>query len=386
MARKSTIVATGFAMFAMFFGAGNIVFPLALGQISQNQNIWGTFGLMITAVIVPLAGLIGMLLYDGNYNEFFKKIGKTPGFILSTLILCLIGPFAGIPRCITIAYSTLSTTGLPFISSINLLTFSAITCVVIFLFTIRPTKILGLIGKVLTPILLLSLAVIIVVGFWTMPSAEPSHLTRFETFSKGVVEGYNTMDLLASFFFSSIILVCLRDRFKIEEKKSMISTAIVGAAIAAILLLTVYFCFSSLAAGYSSALESVPDHQLLGTLACQLLGPYAGLVVAVLVYLAVLTTMIALTTIFSGFLQKTVFKKKVSYVVTLILTLAISFAVSTLHFDGIAAFVGPILQICYPALIALAILNILHKTYDFKYIKYGFYGILGLTALIRVLS
>lgn len=382
--RKSTILTTGFAMFAMFFGAGNIVFPLALGQFSQNQNLWGALGMAITAVFVPLAGLISMLLYDGDYKQFFRKIGKVPGFVLSGMILCLIGPFAGIPRCITIAHSTVASTGL--FSSLNLIVFSLAACLLIFLFTYRPTKILGLIGKVLTPVLLISLVVIVVKGFFGIPSAEISAYTRMQTFTTGVIEGYNTMDLLASFFFSSVILICLRDENKKSDKKGMMKAAVIGSVIASGLLLSVYFSFSFLAAGYSSTLQSVAGHEMLGTLACELLGPYAGLLVAVLVCFAVLTTMIALTVIFSEFLHEIIFRKKISYIASLIITLMVSFAVSTLQFDGIAAFVGPILQLCYPALIALAILGILHKVYGFKHVALTFYTILGATALIKLIS
>ncbi len=162
--RVSTILTTGFAMFAMFFGAGNIVFPLALGQFSQNQNVWGALGMAITAVFVPLAGLIAMLLHDGDYKQFFRKIGRVPGFLLSAMILCLIGPFAGIPRCITIAHSTVTSTGI--FSNLPLIFFSGAACLLIFLCTYRPTKIVGLIGKILTPILLISLVVIVVKGFF----------------------------------------------------------------------------------------------------------------------------------------------------------------------------------------------------------------------------
>src|SRR5262245_5287910 len=95
--KRSTVWSTGLAMFAMFFGAGNIVFPLALGQFTQDKNFYGILGLVVTAVLVPLLGLLSMLLYEGNYASFFQRIGKIPGFCLTLLILGLIGPFGGIP-------------------------------------------------------------------------------------------------------------------------------------------------------------------------------------------------------------------------------------------------------------------------------------------------
>ncbi|MCH9608578.1 MAG: Branched-chain amino acid transport system 2 carrier protein [Chlamydiales bacterium] len=372
-------------MFAMFFGAGNIVFPLALGQFAQNQNFWGMLGLVVTAVFVPLMGLMGMFLYGGNYNKFFGQVGKVPGSILVFLILCLIGPFGGIPRCIAISHATLTAIDLPYLSTLNLLTFSAVVCLLIYLFTCRPARIVPLLGKVLTPFLLLTLGIIVAKGLFVMPHAAVVDHTRFHTFWAGFTEGYNTMDLLASFFFSSIILVFFKSQTE-EEKQGALRVALKGGLFAAILLALVYGSFSFLAAGFSSSLEAVASHQLLGALSVELLGPYAGLIVAVLVFFAVLTTMIALTAIFSRFLQEKIFRGKISYPLALVATLATSFAVSILRFDGIAAFVTPILQLCYPALIVLAAANILHKLYNFQYVKLVFYTTLGTTALIQLLA
>jgi len=94
---RTTVWATGFAMFSMFFGAGNVVFPLELGLGAQSQNIWAIAGLLITAVGVPFIGLISMTLFNGNYHHFFERIGKVPGFIVAALIMGLIGPFGALP-------------------------------------------------------------------------------------------------------------------------------------------------------------------------------------------------------------------------------------------------------------------------------------------------
>ncbi len=352
--------------------------------------MFGMLGMLITSVLVPLLGLLAMILFEGNYYDFFRKIGRIPGTAMIVLILMLIGPFAGIPRCIAISHSTLTATfGIDAFPGVNLLTFSAFSCLIIFLFTYRPTKILGLLGKVLTPLLLLSLGVIAVKGLFGMPPAGLSEHGRFETFLNGFVEGYNTMDLLASFFFSSVVLVCLRQQFKNEDeqknRKRMMTIAIFGALIAAFLLTVIYFSFSLLAAGYSNSLDSVANHQLLGTLAYQILGPYGSPVVGASVLFAVLTTEIALTAIFSKFLQEKILRNKIPYHFALVITLAIAFCVSTLQFDGIVALVNPVLQFFYPALIALALLNILHKVYNFKHIKLLFYGTVATTFLVRLL-
>src|SRR3984957_3942591 len=97
-ATKSATIATGLAMFSMFFGAGNVVFPLALGKIAQDQNVFAILGMLITAVGVPFLGLVAMTLFNGNYIHFFERLGKVPGFLVVTAMLGLIGPFGAIPR------------------------------------------------------------------------------------------------------------------------------------------------------------------------------------------------------------------------------------------------------------------------------------------------
>jgi branched-chain amino acid:cation transporter, LIVCS family len=381
---RRAIWSTGLAIFAMFFGAGNIVFPLALGQYTQDKTVYGILGLIVTAVLVPLTGLLAMLLYEGDYGAFFRRIGKIPGFCVAVAILALIGPFGGIPRCITISFSTLDAFGFKPIKWMNLLTFSTLTCLLLFLFTYRPSRILSLLGYVLTPLLLLSLALIVGKGLWIMPAADAALHQRWETFLHGLLAGYNTLDLLAAFFFSSVVLLCLRKNGGEKERHNLLSIAIFGSVVAAILLSLVYTCFSLLAAGYSKELKSVASDQLLGTLAYQLLGPYAGLIASIAVCFACFTTEIALTAIFATFLQKTLFKEKIPYTVALIVTLVLSLLISTLRFSGISAFLGPIVQVCYPALIVLSILNILHKTSHFKPVKSFFYGTLALSLAIYV--
>lgn len=375
---KSVSVWTiGLAMFTMFFGAGNIIFPLAVGQLAQDKNSWAVIGLGLTAVLIPLAGLLAMMLFEGNYREFFKRIGKVPGFIMVALILAIIGPLGALPRCITISHSTMAQFGLDNIWGMNLITFSLISCAVVFLFTFRPNKILSLLGYVMTPVLILSLCIIIVKGIFSMSSSGTTTLTGWESFSAGLMGGYNTMDLLATFFFSGVVLTCLRkenDQTPLRDNKRLFMTAVLSCVIAAAALMLFYVGFSYLAAGYSTELVGVASHEILGKLALNLLGPYAGLVVGVAIFFACVTTEIALAAVFAQFLQKTLLKERVSYTTALIITLFIAFFVSTLRFEGISAFLVPILQICYPALIVLTVLNILHKLYNFKPVKILFYG------------
>ena len=364
----STIIATGLAIFSMFFGAGNVVVPLALGQYAQDKAFIGIIGLLITAVGVPLAGVMAMTLFNGNYKDFFARIGKVPGFILALFIMGLIGPFGVIPRCITLSYSTIKM----YTPGISLPVFSILSCILIFVFTFKKNRILDLLGYVLTPLLLLCLGIIIVKGLIVSPSAPIADHSHVTYFVHGLKEGYQTMDLLGAFFFSGVVLACLRkDDVPATEGnyKQLIKMTLQASCIGAFLLAIIYVGFSYVASFYSETLSVYKPDELLGALAREILGPSAGIIASIAVALACLTTAIAISSVFAEFLFKEVFREKVSYIASLIITLVAGFFISTLSFTGIMKFLVPILQVCYPALIVLSILNIAFKLYKFKPVK-----------------
>ena len=378
-------LSTGLAMFSMFFGAGNIVFPIALGEFARGHQFMGMLGLLITAIFVPFLGLFSILAFEGNYRIFFARIGKVPGFILMLLILGLIGPFGGIPRCITISYSTLHAFGINSLAGINLFSFSALCCIVIFIFTYQPNKVLPLLGKVLTPLLLICLGCIVVKGFWMQGSISPAQsLSSLEIFTRGFLDGYNTMDLLAAFFFSSIVLLCLKSGSLSSQKETL---KIAGAAslIAAVLLGLIYVLFCTLAARHGNDLSGIPSERMLGALAFKCLGPQAGMIAGCAICFACLTTEIALTVVVAEFVHDTLLKKKFSYVLCLIFSLVVTFAISILKFQGISNFIVPILQFLYPALIVLSATNLLYYWTGFACTKRIFYSVVLATLLLKVL-
>src|ERR1700729_2091169 len=104
---KSEALAIGLAMFSMFFGAGNIIYPLAVGQYAGDKNLFAMMGLILTAAVMPIAGVIAMILFDGDYRKFFGRLGRIPGFLLALTTISLLGPLGSSPRCIALAYTTL---------------------------------------------------------------------------------------------------------------------------------------------------------------------------------------------------------------------------------------------------------------------------------------
>ena len=324
------------------------------------------FGLILTAAVMPIVGVIAMILFDGNYREFFGRLGKLPGLILALIIISLLGPLGSTPRCIALSYTTLKTS----FPELTPVFFSAIACGIIFLFTIRKNHILSLLGWVLTPLLLGSLITIIVMGLNTSFEVQKMEHARSDMFLYGLTEGYNTMDLLAAFFFSSTILNILRNRSEDEDINSRrhVNIALRASLVGVVLLAAIYVGFSYLAAFHGHQLVINGKEELLGAITMKIAGAHAGVLVCITIALACLTTAIALISAFTDFIQKEIFPK-VSYEVILLGSILLTFFVSTFEFNGISNFLGPILQICYPGLIVLTFLNIAYHFMNVKPIK-----------------
>jgi LIVCS family branched-chain amino acid:cation transporter len=353
---KSESLAIGLAMFSMFFGAGNIIFPLAVGQFAADQNLYAILGLILTAALMPIAGVIAMILYDGSYRQFFGRIGKGPGFALALFIIALLGPLGSTPRCIALSYTTLKSS----IPALSPTLFCALACSAVYLCAMRKKYLLTLLGWILTPVLLGSLTLIILLGFLSEPEVQNLHTGNDNLFWHGLKEGYNTMDLLAAFFFSSTILNVLKSKFQTAGETHYLKTAFKASLIGAFLLAATYIGFSYLAALHGGGLETMSKDALLSALMVRVAGTYAGTLVCLTIAFACLTTAIALITAFADFVQNEMFPK-VRYEAILAASLLLTFFVSTFEFTGISAFLGPILQLCYPGLILLTFLNIASK-------------------------
>ncbi len=372
----------GFAMFSMFFGAGNITFPIVVGQAVQGGLFKALLGLLITAVFIPFAGLMAITLFNGSYMSFFTRIGKIPGYAVILLLLALVGPFGGIPRCITLIYETMTV----YFLSLHLFIFNVCICFIVFLCCWKKNRALDLIGYVLTPVLLAFLLIIIIKGVFFTPEVPLKTSAIQNSFLYGLKEGYNTMDLLASFFFSALVYQTLKSQMKdSNDTRSLILPVFKACLIGAFLLSVIYIGFSYVAARYSDSLSEVPLGQLLGSLGYIVLGSNAaGLIVSISIALACLTTMIALTVICSEFLQKHLLKERINYKICLVLVLIVSLLISSLKFESIIALLSPVLQSIYPALLALSLLNILYKLFNFKPIKTPVYTIFIIVLLTLI--
>ena len=373
----------GVAIFSMFFGSGNVVFPLLLGAQTGDQVPWALVGLTVTAVGAPLLGLLSSVLFQGDPKAYFYRIGQIPGYFAVLLILGLLGPIGVIPRCFTVAHAAV----LPYFPSLTLFSFSFICGALTLLLLWRRELFLRIMGVWLSPILIITLLAIIGVGIYHAPSLPPSDYKPLSALVEGLLVGYNTMDLLASILFSVSIWILLQEAV---PSKQLVSTYVKASLVGGGLLGLIYLGLSYIAAAHSGDLAVMIPVRILADLSIYLLGPTLGLVANIAIFLACFTTIMSLALAVVDVLHvetiNTWVGQKIPYSYGIMMTLCVLISVifSNLGFEKIMGFLGPILETCYPAMIVLAICNILYKLYDYQWVKIPVYGTLILTLAFKL--
>jgi LIVCS family branched-chain amino acid:cation transporter len=366
----------------MLFGAGNVVFPLALGRESGSTVGWAVTGFCLTAVLVPLLGLVSTVLYDGDYRKFLGRVGVVPGSIIAAICMILIGPFGAIPRCMNTAYAASKW----YFPDFSLFYFSIMAALTIFLFALRRNGVVDLIGKFLGPLKLTLLLSIIVIGiFWVHGSPTQVDMTPTNALLKGVVEGYGTMDLLATIFFAGLIMSSLKKCLGPDTSYQRLAwEGLKAGIVGAILLGVVYAGFCLVAAFHGPSVADVSRYELLNALAPYILGPHGGMLTNATVAVSCLVTALALTTVFAEYLRKSIFKSQLSYLSCLMITTIASGAMANLGFATLMSLIMPVIAACYPALIMLSIVNIAHKLFGFKFVKAPVFATLLVTVITMV--
>lgn len=357
MNKKWLVASTGFALFSMFFGSGNLVFPLTVGQESGGHYFLAALGILFTGVVVPFLGVFGMMLYKGDIYSFFNSFGKKGTFVFSFLALGLMGPFGVLARCLTVAHGAL----LLIFPTLSLPMASLFMSLVIYLLAVNKNKIVTVLGTILTPFLLVAIAAIAFFGLLQGASPNEIDVNGWRALKNGFFQGYQTMDLLAAFFFSQFVIKHLADNFAESDDAAALKVFFKASAIGAGILSSVYFALVVLGWIYSPLLLGKPPQEMLGLIAMESLGSMAAPCLCLAVVFACLTTAIVLASLFADFLRHEVAQEKIGNKLALFMTLAIGFFVSTLEFAGIAKFLGPILETIYPALITLTVVNIACK-------------------------
>lgn len=367
------VLTAGFAMFSMFFGSGNLVFPLLTGQITTSNASLATLGFIVTAVLVPFMGLLSMILYEGDTQSFFSRLGKIPSFLLILMMLSLMGPFGVVPRCISVAYGGLHI----LYPDLSYWGFSLFFCFLIFVLIWRSNKVVDVIGLLLTPFKLGGLMFLMIVGLYFSDPALPSSLTKEAALTFGLTKGYQTMDLMAAFFFSSTTVFYLKDHLKAGDGQSKLLTlSLLASTLGALILGVAYIGFIALGARYAPSLANIPAESLLAVISYEALGDIALPIVSFTMAVACLATAVILTLLFVEFFYRDVLTTKVNEKLCMVLTVGLTFGVSLFGFSKICEMLGVVLEISYPALIALAITNIIQKLAKIDLKAYPFWIVL----------
>ena len=372
---SSYIITVGLAIFSMFFGAGNLMFPLEVGLHAGAQNMYGMLGFLITAVCLPLLGLISMILFDGNYENFFGRLGTGAGKVVIFLCMLIIGPAIAIPRIVTLSHTMIAPfLPIPLLQNIepfSSFVFAFLFLGITFLATFRENRIVDLLGKVISPLLLLSLIIIIAKGIFSAEAVVPSTVLPWDAFKINFIRGYETLDLLGGIFFSSIVLHILKNTIGGMVGMNRNRLAMIGLKAGALGVSLLALVYSGM-----SILSMYHGHDLAGSgglfrmLAFRVLGGHGALVIGTAVLMACLSTSIALNAVVAEYFQIHIFNRKVSYGLSLFVVLLLCVPLSTFGLDYVRALTGgPMVYIGYPAIIAITFCNIAYKLFNFKPIK-----------------
>jgi len=366
----SKLISTGLAVFSMLFGAGNLMYPIAVGLSSGQNNIYGMLGFTITAVLLPVFGLVAMILFDGDYDEFFQRLGKVPGKITVLLCMIIIGPLLVIPRIVTLSHVMIA----PFLPQVSPLVFALIFLTITFLLTFRESKIVDLLGKFISPALLASLAIIIVKGLWNASERITVNITPLAAFKENLWRGYGTLDLLGAIFFSAIVINLLKENFfTVTTKRDLNDLAIFGfkaGLIGTSLLGIIYWGMSYLGVFYGHGLENVNEGEGFREISFKILDSYGSFVIVIAVLMACLSTAIALGAVVGEYAQRHVFNRKISFPWALAAVLIASLPLSIFGLGTVLKLTGgPVMYIAYPVLITLTMLNIAYKKIGFMPVK-----------------
>ena len=229
------VIVIGFALFSMFFGAGNLIFPPHLGMTSGDEWLTGFSCFIFVEVFLSCVGIYAMVLGGGSITALEDAIGKIPGRVLNIIIILCTGVLIAPPRT---AATTFEMSIAPFTDKISLLAFSIIFFAIVFITTIRPTRFVDIIGKYLTPILVICTFILIIAGI-VNPIGEIAPPLSSTVAQDGVIAGYQTMDILAVVGFGIVMLNTLRLKGYTDHKVQL-KAIIYICIVAGLLLCSIY--------------------------------------------------------------------------------------------------------------------------------------------------
>ncbi|GHH99059.1 branched-chain amino acid transport system II carrier protein [Neobacillus kokaensis] len=345
----------GFALFAVFFGAGNLIFPPTIGLASGTNWLPALIGFCITGIALPLLAVIAILNVGGKFEDLTKPISPWFYKIFNLLLMVGIGMFVTIPRMAATTHELGVKTLIPQVPSVvTIFVFFAVT----FYFAMDKSNVIDKIGKFLTPLLVIILTFIVIKGVFD-PIGSPISTELKNPFSNAFINAYQTGDVVTGIFCAPIIIAAIIGHG--YKGASMKKVAISATAIAGIGLLVVYGGLLYLgAAGSGLYPNDIESTALVSALINRLLGSYGAVLLAITIALACLTSAIGVTAVIGDFLRD-ISNNKISYRNGALLVCVVGAAIGMLGVEKIINYTLPIFLALYPVAIVLVFLGVFHK-------------------------
>ena len=365
MNKKKEIWIAGFALFSLFFGAGNLILPPTLG-VKSGLDWWiVVIGFVLTAVTIPILAIFAHAKLQGTLYDFGKKVSPFFSTVYCLLIYTIAIAIPS-PRTASVTHEMAIH---PFFGTSSLLT-SSIYFLLVFIFAVNRSKIISLIGKFLTPIIVLILLVIIVIAIFTSSGiVNPSTFTT--PFVDGILEGYQTFDAIGGVVVGAVIIISLnlRGHTSFEAKKELITKA---GFIAGTGLFLVYGGLILSGSLFSATFaENATRIEVLSGLGTKTLGNFGAAFLSISVALACFTTAVGIVTGTADYI-KGIFKgSKTAYIATAAIASVIGIIVGSYQVDFIITLAVPALMFLYPITIVLILLNIVPNKYGTKLVFRG---------------
>lgn len=347
----------GFALFAMFFGAGSLIFPPYLGMETGTSWFLGFICFFLADVGLAFVTIVAMVNGNGSISGVTGIIGKIPSLIMNTAVIICLGPLLAIPRTAATTYELTIT---PLFPKLNTLLFSVIFFALVIALTIRPSKVVDIIGKFLTPLMVIALVILIGAGI-LHPLGEIGGGIVESTVREGILNGYQAMDVLGALAFAIIIISSVQAHGYTENTERVQITA-KACLLSGIMLFMVYGGLTYLGATVSSKYDitTVNQASLIVDITQDLLGVFGVAMLGIIVGLACLTTAIGLTSASAAYFES-ITGGKVKYTVVVIIIGVLSMAVSNFGLSTIIGIATPVLSLVYPVVVVLIILSFLKK-------------------------
>ena len=347
------VIVFGFALFAMFFGAGNLIFPPYLGIITGPEWLTGFAGFTFADAGLALLAVMATAKYDGDIIALFRRAGGKLAIVLGCADILCIGPFLAIPRT---GATTYEMGIMPLLgNTIPIAVFAAIFFIITYVLTIKPSKVVDIVGRVLTPALLIALAVIIVKGVVSPLGPVVEEPMIEGVVAEGIAQGYQTMDAFAAIALASVLIVSLNEK-GYNTVGDKLKAIMKSGVLACVGLALVYggLCFLGATVSTMYGVDA-QQSQVIVNITEGLLGQTGKMILAVCVSLACLTTSIGLTSATGQFFEK-LSGGKLKYKTVVLAVCIFSACMASIGVGGIIKVASPVLSIVYPPTIVLVIL------------------------------